>query len=173
MEEYQLLNLENFMPLLDAQYTASDTGPEDNPARWALVNAVISLALRAKTASGCEDQFSDITSGFWQNATMVLPELILGDSSLLAIQAVLAMAMFARGLSDTRAFVMLTTNASRQLELYRLGQLSSARTIDTNEVDQYEQTSKVAHAFDEMIKHETLLPSNGRTNEEEDVEGGM
>ncbi len=155
MAEHQLLDISNFVMLLDAPYAASCANPADAPARWAIVNAVIALALRFKTAPGSEAALSDITHSFYQNAIRVLPELILQDSSLLSIQALLAMAMFARRISDIQAFIMLATNASRQLEL--LGRFSIDRVIDMREIEQYEQAYKTANVFDETIS-EVLRP---------------
>lgn len=114
MAEHQLMDLSTFVKLLDAQYAASSVGSGGNPARWTMVNAVIALAIRFKTAPGSEAALSDITHGFYQNATRVLPELILQDTCLLSVQALLTMAMFAQCIPDIRASIMLATNASRQ-----------------------------------------------------------
>jgi hypothetical protein len=123
MAEHQLLDLSDFLMLLEDQYAASSLDPADDPARWAVINAIVALGVRFKTAPGSETAFSDITHGFYQNATRVVPELILQDPSLLSIQALLAMAMLARHIPDIRAFIMLATNASRQLELLSLSPL--------------------------------------------------
>jgi hypothetical protein len=151
MVEYQLLDLSNFVDLLDAQYAASSLGPAGNPARWAVVNPIVALAVRAKTAPGSEDALFDITYGFYQNATRVLPELILQSPCLLAIQALLAMAMFARCIPDIRAFIMLATNASRQLELLTLSLLSTAPAIDMREAKQYEEVYRTSNIFDKNV----------------------
>ncbi|CZR55477.1 uncharacterized protein PAC_05365 [Phialocephala subalpina] len=149
MAEHRLLDQTNFVMLLDAQYAASSLDPADDSARWALVNAIIALAVRFKTASGSEKALFDIPHGFFQNVTRVVPELILQEPSLLVIQALLAMAMFARCIADVQAFIMLATNASRQLEL--LGRFSMDRVIDMREIEQYEQVYKAANMFDKTI----------------------
>jgi hypothetical protein len=151
MSEYQLLDLSNFVELLDAQYAASSLGPAGNPARWTVVNAIVALAVRAKTAPGSENALSGITHGFYQNATRVLPELILQDPCLLSIQTLLAMAMFARCIPDVRAFIMLATNASRQLELLTLNLLSTAPAIGMKVAKQYEEVYRTSNVFDKNI----------------------
>lgn len=147
MAEHQLLDLPNFLVLLDAQYTDSSVAPAENPSRWAFVNAIIALAARFKIAPGSEAELSDIAHGFYQNAITVIPELILQDPSLLSIQALLGMAMFAQRISDTRVCIMLTANASRQLELFNVGRLTAGRMIEVEEEEQYQQLCRVVCKF--------------------------
>jgi hypothetical protein len=118
MADHPLLDLPTFAALADEQYAAGSTDPAGNPARWALVNAVFALALSFKIAPGAESELCMFPRALYQNAAAVLPELILhGDPSLLSVQALLAMALFALALSDSRSAAMLTANASRQVEL--------------------------------------------------------
>lgn len=144
MAEHQLLDLQSFLVLLDAQYADSPIAPAENPSRWAFVNAIIALAARFKIAPGSEAELSDIAHGFYQNAITVIPELILQDPSLLSIQALLSMAIFAQRISDTRACIMLTANATRQLELFNVGRLTAGRMIEAEEEEQYQQLCRVA-----------------------------
>ncbi|KPM36225.1 hypothetical protein AK830_g10351 [Neonectria ditissima] len=164
MAEHQLLDLRSFVALLNAQYAVSSVDPGGNPARWALVNAVIALALRVKTAPGSEAELSDIPRAYYRNATTVIPDLILHDSSLLSIQALLAMAMFAQGTSDTQAFVTLSTNASRQLELLSLRRLLEGGGIDEEEEERQKQVSRVAHVLEKTAIEEYSTRSILRSN---------
>lgn len=145
--EYQLLDQPSFMALLDAQYAASPVNPADNPARWALVNAVVALAIRSKTAPGSEDCLSDIPRRYYQNAVTVIPDLILQVPSLLAIQALLSMALFAKNIRDRQAFVVLANNASRQLELL----FTSGAVVDPREAVSYERTCEVVNMLNQVI----------------------
>ncbi|KAI0862349.1 hypothetical protein F4860DRAFT_125453 [Xylaria cubensis] len=113
----QFITLENFNKLLDTQYVDDMTGPGDDAARWAVVNSVIALAGRFKTAAGSEADMSPITLGFYRNASLVIHQLILHKPSLLSIQALLSMAIFARGIPDLEAFIMLAKNAFNQLDI--------------------------------------------------------
>ncbi|KAI1743760.1 hypothetical protein F4680DRAFT_407407 [Xylaria scruposa] len=113
----QFISLESFIGLLDAQYADDTTGPGDDAARWAVVNSVIALAGRFKTAAGSEADMSPITLGFYRNASLVIHQLILHKPTLLSIQALLSMAMFARGIPDVEAFIMLAKNAFNQLDI--------------------------------------------------------
>ncbi|PVH76355.1 hypothetical protein DL98DRAFT_393911, partial [Cadophora sp. DSE1049] len=115
--EHQFIDFSTFMRLLETQYASSSRDPSKCPARWAVVNAILALGVRFKTAAGSEAAMGDVVKGFYNNGIAVLPELMLREPSLLAVQALLAMAMFARGVPDLQAFVMLVTNASRLLQL--------------------------------------------------------
>ncbi|SPQ25329.1 abfcf91c-1710-4f47-9765-0d85f47955c8 [Thermothielavioides terrestris] len=156
MAEHQLLDLATFVPLLDAQLAASPAEPAGNPARWALVNAVIALALRAKMAPGAEAELSIYQRAFFRNATTVMSELILQEPCLLSAQALLVMAMFARATSDTRAFAMLVTNALRQLELLVAAQNQSPANgaFDIADRAQLMQAYAVASAFEELARQQ-------------------
>jgi hypothetical protein len=166
MPEHQLMPLYQFLTHLDDQYAASPNDPGDSPARWALVNAIVALSCRWKTAPGSQG-LDQITFGFYENATKILPELILKDPHLLSIQALLAMASFARKVENVSAFVMLSSNASRQLELFTMSWSSTDRLIDVKDMGQYEQAYKVANVFEKYIRE--YLGTNAALCEEQSV----
>jgi hypothetical protein len=146
MAEHPLLDLPRLVTLVEEQYAASATDPADNHARWALVNAVFALALRFKIAPGAEGELSTFPRAFYRNAVTVLPELILQEPSLLSIQALLAMAIFAQA-SDSRSFAMLMTNASRELELLRPTQV---RKPDASEEEQLSRAYGIAATLETL-----------------------
>ncbi|KAF3769797.1 hypothetical protein M406DRAFT_325280 [Cryphonectria parasitica EP155] len=143
MAEYQLLAMPSFLALLDAQYAASAAGPAGQPARWGLVNAVLATALRSKIAPGAEAELSVVANAFYRNAISVIQELILQQPSLLSIQALLAMAIFAKDIPDTQAYYMLSTNASRQVESFDI----SSSTTDPVDFQRYKQVYQIAYMF--------------------------
>ncbi len=156
MSDYRLLDFPSFMTFHDAQHAASVVEPAGDPARWAVVNAIIALAVRAKMAPGSETELSDIPQALYQNALTVTPELIyINSPSLLSVTALLAMAMFARGIPGTQAFVMLITNASRQLELLRLSGFFAGQAIDIEE--SYRRLHKIASTFEETLGMERFV----------------
>ncbi|KAJ8127283.1 hypothetical protein O1611_g6353 [Lasiodiplodia mahajangana] len=116
MPEPHIISFKSFMQLLEAQYDDNTVPPGHDVGRWAVVNGVIALAGRSKVAPGSEDDLAPIHLGFYRNAKLVLPQLIAQNPGLLSIQAILVMAMFARGIPDAEAFTMLMRNASHQLE---------------------------------------------------------
>ncbi|RWA04663.1 hypothetical protein EKO27_g10440 [Xylaria grammica] len=150
MVEHPFISLACFMTLLEAQYATSTVGPAEDASRWALVNAVLALAIRFKTAVGSESDISPVTESFYQNSVMVVRQLILQDPNLVSVQALLAMAVFSRGLPDPQAFILLTTNASRHLEILSrcrfVGNFTSPVIYDG---DQFEQVYEVSNRLSE------------------------
>jgi len=151
MAENQLMSLAHFITHLEGHFAAGSHDPGDNCSRWALVNAVMALAIRSKTASGSQG-IVDITNSIYENATKTLPQLILQEPHLLSIQALLAMASFARDVGNVSAFVMLASSASRQLELLTVSWPSMDRVIASEEMEQYEQAYKAANMFEMCIR---------------------
>jgi hypothetical protein len=78
------------------------------------------MGMRFRTALGSEDEFSDFVKSYYRNAVLVLPDLILQPANIESIQALLFMAVLAECMDDNRSFVMLVTNAARQIELFAL-----------------------------------------------------
>lgn len=150
MKYRQLLDLADFIALLSDQYVASPTGPAGNFARWAIVNAVTALALRFKAAPGSEDDLYSIPLAFHHNATAMIHHLILQEPSLLSIQALLAMAMFVEDTPESAAFIMLGTNASRQLELFGSRMPADFESNGTKS-KQYQRVCEISSTFDKKI----------------------
>lgn len=148
MTEPPLITLQSFLVLLDTQYATSTTNPAGDSAKWALVNAVVALAMRFKMAAGSEAEISPIIQGFYRNATSVIHQLIFGEPGFLSVQALLAMSMFARGIPDPQAFVMLVANASRLLQIARL---KSGPVVALGEADQYEKVCEIIRQLDNVI----------------------
>ncbi|CAM1510554.1 Fc.00g008890.m01.CDS01 [Cosmosporella sp. VM-42] len=168
MAAHQLtwMDKSSFVTLLHTQYAASCVNPAGNPARWAIVNTFIALALRFKTAPGSEAELSDIPHSYYQNATTVIPDLILQTPSLISIQALLAMASFAQGIPDAPAFIMLASNASRQLELFGSMRLSE-RSPTTQEEEQYKHLCGTAHLLENnAIQGSSIHSISGGSKEE-------
>ncbi|KAK7755731.1 hypothetical protein SLS62_002344 [Diatrype stigma] len=161
-----------FLTLLDAQYAASTANPAGNPARWAVVNAVVALAIRAKTAPSfspfpsssspeSEAAISSIAHGYYRNAAMVIPSLVLGEASLLSIRALVAMALFARdAVSEASTVLLLASNASRQLDL--LIALRSTRRSEEESGEAGEEGAKVGG--EECVRLKEIVEMIGVAN---------
>ena len=162
MAEHQLMPLTQLMAHLENHFADSAHDPGGNYSRWALVNAVMALAIRSKTAPGSQ-AILDIAHGIYENATKVLPELMLQDPHLLSIQALLAMASFAREVGNVSAFVMLASSASRQLELLTVSWPSMDRVIVSEEAEQFEQAYKATNTFETCIR--AFLNTNAAMSE--------
>ncbi|KAI1276572.1 hypothetical protein F5Y07DRAFT_399308 [Xylaria sp. FL0933] len=145
IEEYQFISLESFARHFEIQYAVSTVGPAEDAARWALVNAIIALSMRFKIAAGSEHELYPVIQSCYQNATMVVHQLILQDPSIVSVQALLAMALFSRGIPDPQAFVMLTTNASRQFEIFSRRWFGSSPMLAPGEEHELPQVCEVSN----------------------------
>lgn len=149
--ENPLLSLNSFMALLRTQYSSSPSGPADSPARWALVNATIAIAIRFKTASASEAEINPIASMYYRNSTAVIYQLVSQDPSLLSMQALLAMSIFAKDSSDSQELIMLATNASRQRDISSHKWLLDGSVFDAEDAEQYEKVCKVVNKFKSKV----------------------
>ncbi|KAG9249459.1 uncharacterized protein F5Z01DRAFT_496139 [Emericellopsis atlantica] len=147
MSEYQIIDKPKFVALLEAQYALSLVDHAGDPARWAMVNAILALALRVKIAPGSEQTLRAFPCSFYRNAVAVLPELILQRSNLLAVQALQAMAVYARETQDYQAFAMLASNALHLLELLGPLHLSSHQGLNEEDRRQYANAYVITQVF--------------------------
>jgi len=112
-----IFDLSTLQRLNAEQQAISSTHPAGNPARWAILSTWIAIAMRFRTALESKGEFDNVINSYYHNAVLVLPDLILQPSTLETIQALLFMAVYADVMEDYRSFVMLVTNATRQIEL--------------------------------------------------------
>lgn len=149
-----IFDLSTLKRLNTEQQSVSRTHPADNSARWAILSTWIAIALHFRTVPGSEDEFSHVIKGYYRNAVLVLPDLILQPANMEAIQALLFMAKFADVVEDHRSFVMLVTNATRQIELLaqRLSGLS-----DRCERESYQRLLSFARLQDRKVAEKYRL----------------
>ncbi|KAN0092387.1 hypothetical protein V8E51_018234 [Hyaloscypha variabilis] len=152
---YPMFDLLTLKRLITEQHAVSNTDPAGNPARWAIINTWIAMGARFKMTPGPEDELDCVIKAYYRNAVLVLPDLILQRANKESIQALLLMAVFAEGAMDHASYVMLVTNAVRQIEFLapRLAEvtdrceieacrhsLSFARLQDMKVADKYGMT---------------------------------
>ncbi|KIH87052.1 hypothetical protein SPBR_08952 [Sporothrix brasiliensis 5110] len=111
--------LSEILNLLDRQYgyfaaVPATIPPTSSAPAFALVNAVVALAVRHKMATGAESQIAGIAAAYYRNATLVTHHLILQKPTRISAQALRAMAAFAGGTPDLPAKSMLLANAEQQ-----------------------------------------------------------
>ena len=103
--------LDEVLLLVDAQYATVDGDDTRNSSGAALANAVIALAIRHKMAAGAESHIRAIATAYYQNASLLLHELLLRPPTHYTAQALRAMAAFAQGVPDSYAAATLLMNA--------------------------------------------------------------
>ncbi|KAI1370470.1 hypothetical protein F4677DRAFT_457842 [Hypoxylon crocopeplum] len=151
-----IFDLPTLVRLNAEQHAVSSTHPAGNPARWAILSTWIAMGMRLRTVRGSEDEFNHLVKSYYRNAVLVLPDLILQPANVETIQALLFMAVFAEGMEDHRSFVMLVTNAIRQIEL--LAQRLSGAS-DRCERESYQRLTSFARLQDRKVAEKYGLTS--------------
>ncbi|KAK3319633.1 hypothetical protein B0T19DRAFT_269814 [Cercophora scortea] len=149
MAIYPIFDQLKFIELLDTQQAISAREPGDDPARWASINAVLALSVRAKippVANAESESMVDIADAFYRNALGVFADLVMRAPSLLSVQALLAMAVYVRDRGESTAFIMLVTDAARRLDLFGLA--SMLRGLESGEAEQFRRVVEVVRALE-------------------------
>ena len=130
---YPMFDLPTLNRFNTEQHAVSSTDPAGNPARWAIINTWIAMGVRFKKALGPEDEMDCVMKAYYRNAVLVLADLILQPANKETIQALLFMAVYAEGSMDHRSYVMLVTNAVRQIEFLapRLSEVTNQWEIES------------------------------------------
>jgi Fungal specific transcription factor domain len=130
---YPMFDLSTLNKLNAETHAVSKTHPGGNPARWAIINTWIAMAVRCKTTPGSDDELDCVIKAYYRNAVLVLSDLILQPANKETIQALLFMAVYAEASMDYRSYVMLVTNAVRQIEFLapRLSEVSDRCEVES------------------------------------------
>ncbi|EXM18938.1 hypothetical protein FOTG_12937 [Fusarium oxysporum f. sp. vasinfectum 25433] len=131
-----LTRCENELPL------DSDTW---DPAWWACLNAIVGIAIQMKTLSSAFEAVGHISWSFFKNAFAVFPRLIQNTPTLMSIKALLSMAMFLSGTTDSKTMMLLLSSATRQFRM--LSGLDSFQ--EPAVVEDKQRTISVAYLLEE------------------------
>jgi hypothetical protein len=113
-EEHKALPLfhaPTFMILLGRQYSDD---PFDNTAWWASLNAVLAIAIRRRAEiSQCTSTESDVAWGYAANALDAVLDIMMRNTQLISVQALLILAWFFLGTPNPQPSFMLAGSALR------------------------------------------------------------
>ncbi|KAH6869436.1 fungal-specific transcription factor domain-containing protein, partial [Thelonectria olida] len=129
------------LPIFDEQslFNLSSRFPLDSkihdPAWWACLNAVLAMTIQLKTLNDSFRSISEIAWSFFKNSFCVYEELI-ATPSILAIQALLLMAMFFGGSTDTMTMNLLLCSAARMVRTSGLHKEAVSTTLTLAETDE-------------------------------------
>ncbi|KAJ4189001.1 hypothetical protein NW759_016798 [Fusarium solani] len=110
---WPLLSLRDILKLADEQYTAGISNCNDNPTRWAMLNALIAMAIQWKADNKATEELFPLSWAHFKNAYAIFPELVMQGADLQACQAILIMALFMQGTADARTFTNLLSAATQ------------------------------------------------------------
>lgn len=118
---WPLFNIGKILQLVDDQNLAGRSNCNDNPTRWATLNALVGMAFHWKADNKAIAELFPSSWVYFKNSYAIFPELAIKDSSLESCRAILAMALYMQGTADARAFTSLlsaATHASQCIGLH-------------------------------------------------------
>lgn len=119
------------MALLGQQYSGT---PSDNPAWWASLNAVLAISQRRRLQSGhCDASGDELSWGYAANALGTMLDILMRNTQLISVQALLCIAWFFLGTPNPQPSFMLTGSAVRlahSIGLHKSGHGSSLGAIE-------------------------------------------
>lgn len=95
-------------------------GCSENPSWWACLNAVVAMAIQLKTMNDAFRTVSDFSWSLFKNAFALYPELMENEPTILSVQALLSMAMFLSGTTDTKTMSLLLSSAVEMIRVLGL-----------------------------------------------------
>ncbi|KAK1964989.1 fungal-specific transcription factor domain-containing protein [Colletotrichum sublineola] len=158
IEEVQLfcptITSSHFLEFVDAQYAAGPDNSHDNPARFAIINALFGTAMRWRTTNDSFEQLSVSSWCYFKNAYAIFPELIARGNDLSACEALLAMATFSLGTADARTTSQLASAAARILQILGMNKRELYTNLSAVERERRRRVFWAAHILntDMMVK---------------------
>lgn len=147
-----------FFPLFDEQeflyqfhqhYTGSSPS---QPAWWACINVVLSLAHRFRAMRTLQTAYENTQScGYIHNALAVVSELSVLPQSLPAIQALLGMAIILQGSPNPQASSVLTAAAVRLAQAMGLHRRTQDNDLSARQLEQRRRVFWAAYLLDKDI----------------------
>jgi hypothetical protein len=99
------------MTLLGQQYSGT---PSDSPAWWASFNAVLAISQRRRVESGhCGPEGEELVWGYAANALGTTLDVMMRNTQLISVQALLCIAWFFLGTPNPQPSFMLTGSSVR------------------------------------------------------------
>ncbi|OKL56635.1 hypothetical protein UA08_08190 [Talaromyces atroroseus] len=146
---FPIINEESFMRMVEWQYTQQTC---TDVARWASINALLALSFRYRDKRGSRsDKDTDRAWLYWKNAAAVYTELSLRPHGILGIQALLAMAIFARVNSHLMLAIPLITAAMKAAQALGLHRRNSRLDISPAEQETRRRVWWCIYIIDEGI----------------------
>ncbi|KAF6835188.1 Mut3p-like fungal specific transcription factor [Colletotrichum plurivorum] len=149
-----------FLDLVDNQYAAGMETCGDDPARWAIVNALFGAAVRWRTANDSLEEMANISWAYFKNAFSVFPELLISGPDVSACEAMLTMATFLMTTADARTTCQVASSVTRTAQIAGLHMKESCDTLDTVQRSRYRRVCWVIYLFNADIMIKYGLPSS-------------
>lgn len=148
----------HFFPIFDEQeflyqfhHQYTESSPSD-PAWWACINVVLSLAYRFRAMRTLQTAYENSEScGYIHNALAVVSELSILRQSLPAIQALVCMAIILQGSPNPQVSSVLTAAAVRLAQAMGLHRRTQDQGLSARQVEQRKRVFWAAYFLDKDI----------------------
>lgn len=145
-----------FVTLLGQQYSGSLS---DSPAWWASLNAVLAISQRRRFENGqCDPGGEDIAWSYAANALGTTLDIMMRNTQLISVQALLCIARFFLGTPNPQPSFMLIGTAVRLAHSIGLHKTNHGTTADSIEQETRNKVFWVALTLDRELCLQTGRP---------------
>lgn len=146
---FPLFDEQDFLHQFHHQYTEASPS---NPAWWACLNVVLSLAHRFRAMRTLQTAYENAQScGYIHNALAVVSELTILRQSLPAVQALVGMAIILQGTPNPQVSSVLTAAAVRLAQAMGLHRRSRDQSLSSRQVEQRKRVFWAVYFLDKDI----------------------
>ncbi|TQB72697.1 hypothetical protein MPDQ_006562 [Monascus purpureus] len=147
---FPLYHKPTFMRLIEWQYTQQTC---DDAARWASLNIIIALAYEFRFSNSQKpEKDREKALLYFKNAMSVFTELTFRRTDLLSVQALLGMAMFLRGNTDSQTASPVLTAALASCHRMGLHRNILRPGLSPAEQEQRKRVFWIAYILDQSIR---------------------
>ncbi|KAF7543926.1 hypothetical protein G7Z17_g10352 [Cylindrodendrum hubeiense] len=146
---FPLFHQPTFMHLVERQYS---TDPYHGSGWWASLNVALAIAHRLRVMSNLVPQDEDDKA--WdhlKNAMGVFPELMMRNTDLLSVQALLGMALFMQGTPNPQPSFLLISAAMRLAHTIGLHKRGTGFNLNPIEIEQRKRVFWIAYMLDKDL----------------------
>ncbi|PLN81565.1 hypothetical protein BDW42DRAFT_168561 [Aspergillus taichungensis] len=147
------------LTLLDEHFAHPTVPRGDHPQRWAMLNTAVAVAIQLRTAKGSEDAMMQLSWAFFKNAFSMYPAITLRGTDILALEALLAMALYMQGSSDLRTTSVLVCAAARLSLTLGLHRTTYYSGLDPAAASRSRRAFWASYILDRDMSVRTGLPS--------------
>ncbi|RAO68329.1 uncharacterized protein BHQ10_004341 [Talaromyces amestolkiae] len=145
--------------LLEEHYADPDPSPGKNPPRWAMINIALAVAFQSRASSCSQSEMAKLSWAFFKNAFSMYPTIVLRGDGVLAVEALLAMAVFTQGTNDTRTNSTLVSASARLSLTIGLHQKSYYSHLDAVTANRCMRAFWMSYVLDKDVETSTGIPS--------------
>lgn len=135
------------------------TSKDCDEACWANMNTIIAMTFQLKAPNSDFMSIAKISWSYFKNAFSVYRSLTEKEPTLCSLQAVLAMAMFLSGTTDTKTTTILLSSATRMLQTPELHRSNQEMTVGP-EFEEITRLFWVAFLLDTTTSLHSRSPSS-------------